>query len=264
VRAAAGRNARLGLTEADVRRACAAVRERLTGARASRAEVFGAIREAGVDTGGQRGAHLVVRLAQDGVIVLCGRDVLARYDEVVPASEPLDRAAALTRLALRYVRGHGAVTDRDLAWWAALTLADARAGLAAARRERPDRIEVVAVGGREYHVPAEFAPAAPGVLLLPGFDEYVLGYADRTAQLAGEPLDRVVPGRNGMFLPTIVVDGLVAGVWRRHPPRSGRVEIEATWFRPLPARRRGEFERAVDDLGRRTGLPTNVRTTIPS
>ncbi len=69
-----------------------------------------------------------------------------------------------------------------------------------------------------YHLasetPALGAPAAR-VHLLPGFDEYLLGYGDRSAALAPEHSQAIVPGGNGMFKPTIVVDGEVVGTWRR-------------------------------------------------
>jgi hypothetical protein len=53
------------------------------------------------------------------------------------------------------------------------------------------------------------------VYLLPGFDEHLLGYKDRSAVLASEHAPKIVPGNNGMFLPTIVVAGQVIGTWKR-------------------------------------------------
>ena len=67
--------------------------------------------------------------------------------------------------------------------------------------------------------------AEPSVHLLPAFDEYLLGYSDRSAVLgnrraAGAPkgLDSgkkvAVSYSNGIFLPTVVVDGQVVGTWK--------------------------------------------------
>jgi len=50
-----------------------------------------------------------------------------------------------------------------------------------------------------------------GVLLLPGFDEFLLGSRDRSAQLDPAYADRIVPGGNGMVRPTIVSAGSVVG-----------------------------------------------------
>ncbi len=56
---------------------------------------------------------------------------------------------------------------------------------------------------------------ASRVYLLPGFDEHLLGYKDRSAVLAAEHASKIVPGNNGMFLPTMVIAGQVVGTWKR-------------------------------------------------
>jgi hypothetical protein len=50
--------------------------------------------------------------------------------------------------------------------------------------------------------------------LLPGFDEYMLGYTDRRIALDLVHAQRIVPGNNGVFMPTIVARGRVIGTWR--------------------------------------------------
>ncbi|HEX2809771.1 MAG TPA: hypothetical protein VHN80_26710 [Kineosporiaceae bacterium] len=45
------------------------------------------------------------------------------------------------------------------------------------------------------------------MFLPPGFDELVLGYADRSATLPTEFAERIVLGGNGVFQPTVVDDG---------------------------------------------------------
>jgi hypothetical protein len=238
-RSAAGRHRQLELLDADFERAAEIARDRLVGGRATRAELLGAIDAAGVRTAGQRGAHLLGHLARYGVVAQTTKDVYVGFDEVVPADE-VGRNEALARLALRYVTGHGPVTERDLAWWAGLTLTEARGALASVR----DRLEVLEVDAVTYFAPPGLEPAPDGVWLLPSFDEYLLGYADRGPQMGGEPLERVVPGRNGMFLPVVVVDGVVAGTWRRQLARS-RIEVNLQLFTELPRRRRSELEVAT-------------------
>jgi hypothetical protein len=238
-RSAVGRHRQLGLVSDHFDRAAMVLRDRLDGVSATRAELLQAIGEAGVSTEGQRGAHLLGHLARAGVVVQTTKDRYVRFEAVVP--EPgFDRDEALARLALGYVTGHGPVTDRDLAWWAGLTLTEVRAALASVR----DRLEVLEVDGSTYFVPPGLEPAPEGVWLLPSFDEYLIGYADRSAQLAGEPLDRIVPGRNGMFLPIVVMDGVVVGTWSRKPSRT-RIEVSLQLFAELPRRRLPELEAAL-------------------
>lgn len=71
---------------------------------------------------------------------------------------------------------------------------------------------------------------ADGVLLIPGFDELVLGYADRTATVPAEYAERIVPGGNGIFRPTVISRGRAVGTWRRI---KGQVEAAPfTSFQP--------------------------------
>jgi hypothetical protein len=56
-------------------------------------------------------------------------------------------------------------------------------------------------------------PSARSVHLLPGFDEFVLGYTDRSLVLAPEHSDLIVPGGNGVFKKTVVASGKVVGTW---------------------------------------------------
>jgi len=53
-----------------------------------------------------------------------------------------------------------------------------------------------------------------------------------------------VPGKNGLFLPTIVVDGEIVGTWRRTLTTKG-VAIEPQPFAPLPAARSRAFDEAT-------------------
>ena len=82
------------------------------------------------------GQLLMILLAHaelDGLIcsggVVDGEHTYALMAERVPNPRRLDRTEALAELALRYFTGHGPATERDLAYWATLTLTDVRAGL---------------------------------------------------------------------------------------------------------------------------------------
>jgi len=147
----------------------------------------------------------------------------------------LDRDEALAELALRYFRGHGPATVADLSRWSGLAAADVRAGVESVR----DQLASLVVDRTTYLLdPATPAllnahrAAARDVLLLPGFDEIILGYRDRSMTLAPEHADRIVPGGNGVFRPTVLVDGQVVGTWRRVGTGSKR-RLETVPFGPL-------------------------------
>ena len=238
---AATRRAALEITEADTERARElAVAALQGGRRLSRAELLAAIADGGVSTAGQRGYHLLWYLAQTGTLVLGptrdGDQLFVLLDEWVPAPRLLDREAGLAELALRFFRSHGPATVKDLARWGGLGLRDVRAGLAMAA----DRLERLEVDGTEHwldpETPDRLAAAraeAEAVHLLPGFDELVLGYADRSCTVPPEFAGRIVPGNNGMFRATAVHAGTVVGVWRTGRGAARPIDLEA--FTDLPA-----------------------------
>lgn len=240
--AAAKRRPQLGLGEDDVVRARGLAEAALAGTALTRAELLAVWDEAGLAPSGGRGYHLIAELAQRGVLCLGpyrGSDqAFVLVADHVRRPRRLDREEALAEVALRFFRGHGPATVADLVRWTFLTATDARAGLAAVR----DRLASVTVDGTEHLLAPETLAAYPGlrdaareVLLLPGFDEIVLGYADRSMTVAPAFADRVVPGGNGVFRPTMIADGRAVGVWRTAGSGRNR-RFEADPFEPpLPA-----------------------------
>jgi DNA glycosylase AlkZ-like len=252
--AAAGRHRQLGLDG----RVFARSRELLTGAlKGGRRLTRGAAREVleqgGVSTAGQRGIHILGRLAQEGLLCLGpyeGRQqTFVLLGEWVPPGRRLARDEALAELAGRYFASHGPATVHDFAWWSGLKVADARAGLRAVQA----RLRHVSRKGVDYwmavdvaHAPGSAAtvPALPGftragrrsptVYLLPAYDEYLIGYRDRSAMLDPRHDGSAPPSENGLFRPIVVVDGRVAGLWRRELTKHG-VRVQTRPFVPLTA-----------------------------
>lgn len=211
----------LDLTDDDVRRAHRVAERVLAGRAVPRQELLDAWEHHDVPTTIGRGYHLISTLAHMGVLCLgpvVGREqLLVLVEEWVPQTRSVGRDEALGRLALRYFRGHGPATLQDLVRWAGIGVRDARLGLALAS----ESLETVWCDDVEYHldpaVPdllAQHRDEARGTFLLPGFDEMVLGYADRSPTVPPEFARRIVPGGNGVFRPTVLHDGVAVGVWR--------------------------------------------------
>jgi hypothetical protein len=237
---AATRRERLELTESDTERARALAVGALSGGRRLRRQaLLTVLSDGGVATIGQRGYHLLWYLSQTGTLCLGptedGEQLFVLLDEWVPQRR-LDRDEALAELALRFFTGHGPATVADLVRWAGCTVRDVRAGLSAVR----SRLTALDVGGTEHLMAPEtpellgaWREDARGVFLLPGFDEYVLGYADRRAVLDPEFAHRIVPGGNGMFRPTVVHGGRIIGTWR-WTGRGTRRSVTAEPFTTFP------------------------------
>jgi hypothetical protein len=216
VKGAAGRHRQLELDEASFATAARIAEKELAKSEViSRTALLAAFDAAGLSTAGQRGNHLLWYLNVTGLLVFGPLDgkqhSFVLLSDWVRSGRALSGDEALAEFARRYFASHGPATDRDFAWWSSLTLTEARRGLAAVAHE----LEKLELDNTIYYHRAGLEPAADGVFALPGFDEYLLGYQDRSAPLAPDLSARIVPGGNGVFLPTIVVNGEVVGTWRR-------------------------------------------------
>jgi len=269
VQGAKTRHAQLGLTQDILESARAVACEALSGGRElSRADFLALLASHGIDTSAQRGYHMIWFLAQTGT--LCwGRQVgtqqvLVLLDEWVRDPRRLEGDEALGEFALRYFAGHGPATLADFAGWSQLTLTDARIGLAVAR---PHLAEFVC-DDVSYFLPADADADAPlrqrsDALLLPGFDEYFLGYRDRRAIVDAADELLVVPGKNGIILPLVVAGGRIVGTWRK------QASVRAVGLTPAPftaftARQQAGLSRSVRDYGTFLGLDATLEVPARS
>lgn len=251
---ARARHRALDIDDAAIDNARNIAREAVADGGLSRAELMQAWEQAGIATANQRGLHLLWTLALTGVVCLGpvdgGAQRVMLVDEWIGQSRKLDGDAALGEWALRYFRSHGPATLDDFVWWTKLTVRQARAGLALAS----EQLEKTSVDGVDHFLD----PAVPellsthrrharGLFLLPGFDEFILGYRDRGAAVDPAFQPRLQPGNNGMFMPTVVENGRVVGTWKRRRGAAGG--IDATPFTEFGARTEKAIPRAYSALG---------------
>jgi hypothetical protein len=143
-------------------------------------------------------------------------------------ADPEVCAQALRILIRRYLEGFGPASVPDMAQFAMVQRARAKAAVQAMTGELE---QFGGPGGTVlYDIPdgirpAEDTPAPPRLLGM--WDSILLAYADRD-RVIPPAYRRQVTRMNGDVLPTVLVDGYVAGVWRA-------VEggIEVTAFHPL-------------------------------
>lgn len=241
VKADATRRRQLEISDEQLATACRSMIRALEGGKMlQRKELLQAIEAGGVPTSNQRGYHLLAYAAWSGLICLgpmAGKQqTFVLLDEWVPNSVELNSDEALTEIAVRFAQSHGPATVHDLARWTGLTITQARTGL----QNGQNRLKTVEINGITHWMQPDLpalSPAVHGTYLLPAFDELILGYKDRSAVL---PLDhevRIVPGGNGVFLPIVVSDGQVIGIWKRTITK--KITIEVLLFAaPTPVQKR--------------------------
>lgn len=252
-----------GLDAATLRRCRRIVDKALAdGMPMTRSALYAALDAGGIASAGQRGVHVTGRLAHEGVLCLGPRagkqPTFVLLDAWVPATPQKTRDAALAELARRYFGSHGPASAQDFAWWSGLTVKDAQAGIALAHAHLArDTID----GATYWQSSDALQPvAANGVHLLPPFDEYLVGYKDRSAAL-DPAFGRQVIGINGLVNASIVVDGGVVGTWKRDVGKDA-VTITPTCLMPrLPASKRGvtaAIKREARRYGAFLGMQANV------
>ncbi|WP_433079105.1 winged helix DNA-binding domain-containing protein [Dactylosporangium sp. CA-052675] len=242
---AAGQRRReeLGVVDGVVEQALAELPGILAGAGPmDRAELIARLVRRGVrvEESGQAPAHLVACAASAGLVCrgpdVRGRPTVLLADEIRAAATTggprrFSGDAALAELARRYLLGYGPANEADLAAWSGLPLPTARRALTLCSD------------------PAGLAAAVPPARLLGQFDAILLGYHDRAFILPPEHARRVNAG-GGLIAPTFLVEGQVAGVWRR----SGRrVVLRPFASGRLPGKVRGAIEAEVADMARFLG-----------
>lgn len=196
----------------------------------TRTDLLQLLEDKGIDTSSQRGYTILWNLTYLGLICFGPKNgkqqTFVLLDEWVPKARELSIEESIAELALRYFTAHGPATVQDFAWWSGITLTDARIGLEEVKQKlHSEQID----GGQYWMSGASNTQKDSGVHLLPGFDEYILGYKDRSAVLAPEYAPMIVPGNNGVFMPTLVSGGRVKGLWKRTIKKKG-IEFVITPF----------------------------------
>jgi hypothetical protein len=254
----ASRQKRLELDAATFLKAEKLFVKALQGGRQLTREAVYALLEAGrISTADYRGYHILWRLSQEGLLCFGppeGKEqTFVLLEEWIPTAKRRERDDALAELAWRYAVGHGPATVADLVWWSGLKISEARAAFALAA----PRLEKTVVDGVDYWM-APGAEAAPkGVALLPGFDEYYLGYRNRDAVIDPAYASRVCPGGNGIFHAMVAVDGRIEGTWKR-VVKKGAVTLAPLPFTAFAADTKKALSGAAARYGKFLGLPATL------
>jgi hypothetical protein len=211
----------------------------------TRPELGERLERAGFETGQEFKVHLWLLATLDGSLCLGpdrgGQTCLVRTEDWLGPLRSRPRDESLAELARRYLRGYGPADERDMARWAGLPLRDTRLAF--------DRI-----AAEPQRTPR--AAPSPVVRLLGAYDNYNLGYVDRSFAIEPEHASKVNPG-GGIVRPAIAVDGRLVGTWSSK--RSGkRLTVTTEPFEPLPPAIEALVEEEVADLGRFEELDATI------
>jgi len=230
------------------------------GKQLTRTELASVLQQAGIATDNlQRFGQIIMRAELDGIICSGARRgkqfTYALLDERAPQARTLDREESLAELAGRYFTSHGPATLQDFVWWSGLTVASARAGLEMVKAQLICEV----IDGQKYWCSASMPSSkelSQTIYLLPNFDEYTVGYTDRSAIFDMSDAEKFdTPGN--VLNPTIVLDGLVIGTWKR-TIKKDTVTLNPSLFTTLNKARSRALLESSSRYSAFLNLPVNI------
>lgn len=228
----------------------------------TRSELGAILQQAGIDTQDRmRLTYLVLRSELDAVICSGPRRgkqfTYGLLEERAPQARVLDHEEALAELTRRYFSGHGPATKQDFTWWSGLTVAETEAGLEMVGQYLAQAV----VEDQTYWFSNSISivnNASPSAHLLPNYDEYIIGYTDRSAAFDAHDTKMENPRDNIVFNHTILIDGRVAGTWKRSFSK-GQILLEVRPFAKLSSAEEEALARAVQRYGEFHDMPVVLR-----
>lgn len=213
----------------------------------TRAQLLNELTKARIATDNNRSSHILFNAELEGII--CSgktkekQTTYALLSERVLQIKKLNKDEALHKLAKTYFESHCPATLPDFAWWSGLSAIDARH---AVEMIKPHFV-AEEINSQIYWFPNSFSiPKSfkESAYLLPAFDEFLISYKDRTAAIVAEHHQKAF-SNNGIFWPTIVINGQVRGIWKR-TIKKGKVILETNFFEKPDENIKALTEKAVE------------------
>ena len=251
----------LGLDKAVLRKNHATLEKALQGGNhLTRVELGTALQKNRINTDDLRLGHLMMHAELDGVVCSGPRRgkqfTYALLEERVPAANALTRDESLAELVTRYFQSHGPATLQDFCIWSGLTMSDARNGIDMVKSQFLSS----EVNGQTYwfkEPKLHSRKKSPRAHLLPNYDEYFIGFKDRSAigqhlQPAGVQKDDP-----SLLANIIIFDGQVVGGWRRILKKN-EVLVEASLILKSTNLEQQAIAEAAERFGAFLGLPVSL------
>lgn len=189
--------------------------------------------QAGIQVDVHRMNRFVARAELEGIVcsgeAKGSKHTYALLEERVPPVPELTKDEALARLGRNYFRSHTPATLQDFIWWSGLSTTEARQAIYLLGAS----LTAETWNGQTWYLHEDsrtsMKTAASSLHLLPSYDEYLLGYKDRTDVLPKEHYPKAFTN-NGLFFPIILSNGEVTGNWSK-PAKKGGKHLTHSFFR---------------------------------
>jgi hypothetical protein len=220
------------------------------GKSSTRDELAKEFNKSGIRTDANRLSHILFRAEMDGIVcsgpIKNNKPTYALLYERIPNKKDLSKDEALAELAKRYFTSRCPATLEDFVWWSNLSVSDARKAIDHIKADFTSE----SIGTGKYLIPNSYSkpnPEKTSVHLLPAYDEFLISYKDRSSSLALINNKSTVSD-NGIFHPTIVVNGQVEGLWKRTIQKN-KVILEMNLFQKSYLQLRKQIEKKASIFG---------------
>ena len=149
--------------------------------------------------------------------ILCSGDLLpmkatyALASEKIKSSAMMDMDEALMCFTRKYFQSRQPATLEDFVWWSGLNISDCRKGISLLG----SYLHVERYKGRHFYLTDDCRTRGfrkNKFLLIPPYDEYLIGYKSRDIVLPPEHRHHA-HNNSGIFQPVIAYDGIICGNW---------------------------------------------------
>jgi hypothetical protein len=254
------RHNQLGLTASVTAKAIDIIQKKITnGLSLTREELANEFHKAKIKTEANRLSHILFVAEMEGVIcsgpIKNNKQTYSLLYERVPHKKELSRDESLAELGKRYFSSRYPATLEDFIWWSNLSVSDARKALEMVR----SWFFSETIDGVRYLVPDSYQGGAlknASAHLLPAYDEFLISYKNRSSSLSLINNKKTVSD-NGIFHPSIVVNGQVTGLWRRTFQKD-KVIVETYFFHPPDPMTRNLIDKKALEFGQFLGKETEV------
>jgi hypothetical protein len=255
----AKRRAFLWITDQIILHAEEIIRKILSSGPKTRDTISNALKESGIPMQTGRNYHILCHLGTQGIIVqwpiIEGDHAFVLTEQRIGDSNKYNEEQALQELCIRYFTSHGPATLADLQWWSWLGITVLKKGVELAgdilncdngyyyRRDALHesknwkRSEIWKADGSNQSL-------QPIIHFLAWYDERLLGYKDRTATLDLDHHTKVDVSRNGVFKPTVMIDGKTVAI-RSSKEKKSQCDVTITQF---DTSRNLDFEKSSHNL----------------
>jgi hypothetical protein len=255
-----------GLDKATLKKGNAALEKALRdGKQLTRAEVESEFQKAGLisDGNGVRMGYFLMNAELEGLICSGPRRgkqfTYTLLEERVPPVKALTADEALAELTRRYFATRGPATLADFTWWSGLTMADAKKGIELVKSDFVNE----EWRDHSYWFANYLSPLkmkSPTAHLLPNYDEYFIGFKDRSAIAEIAEKVGIKSDDPSLIAHIVILDGQIIGGWRRTLKKDA-VFIELKLFAKLTRAEKQAVDRAIEQYGNFLGLPTRLANT---